>query len=59
VVASVLVVAAPITAVLQSAANGTTPTWAVLIGQALITTGVAVIALLAIGSARRPARAVS
>lgn len=59
VVASVLVVAAPITAVLQSVANGTTPTVPVLVGQLVITAGVVVVTTLAIRSTRRPAMAVA
>lgn len=53
IVASVLVLGAPITAVIQSLANGVAPAPPVLAGQALITVAVAVVAALAIRTARR------
>lgn len=53
VVASVLVVAAPITAILQAIANGTAPSPQVLVGQLVITLGVTAIAALAIRSTRQ------
>lgn len=59
VVASVLVVAAPITALLQSIANGTSPSPQVLVGQLVITMGVVAIAILAVRSTRQLAPAVS
>ena len=52
VVASVLVLGAPITAVLGSIANGTLPAPTVLAGQAVITMAVGTVALLALRSAR-------
>jgi len=59
VVASVLVIAAPITAVLQSIANGTVPSAQVLVGQLVITVGVVAIAVFAVRSTRQPAPAVA
>ena len=59
VVASVLVVAAPITALLQSIANGTAPSPQVLVGQLVITLGVAAMAIIAFRSTRRRSPAVS
>lgn len=59
VVASVLVIAAPITAVLQSIANGTVPSAQVLVGQLAITLGVVAIAALAVRSTQQPAPAVA
>jgi drug/metabolite transporter (DMT)-like permease len=52
VVASVLVLGAPITAVLTAVANGTLPTGPVLVGQVAITIAAATVAVLAIRSAR-------
>ena len=52
VVASVLVLGAPITAVLTAVANGTLPTGPVVVGQVAITIAVATVAVLAIRSAR-------
>ena len=59
VVASVLVVAAPITALLSSIANGTTPSAQVLVGQLVISMGVVAIAALAIRSAGQRSPAVA
>ncbi len=59
VVASILVVAAPITAVLQILANGTMPSVQVLAGQLIITVGVGAIATIAVRSTRPLAPAVS
>lgn len=59
VIASVLVVAAPITAILQAIANGATPSPQVLVGQLVITLGVAAMAALAIRSTRQFSPAVS
>jgi drug/metabolite transporter (DMT)-like permease len=53
VVASVLVLGAPITAVISSVVNGTVPAMPVVAGQILITIGVAVVAVLATRAARR------
>jgi len=55
VVASVLVLGAPITAVLSGVANGTVPTAPVLAGQVVITLAVAAVAVLALRSAQRTA----
>ena len=52
IVASVLVLGAPITAVLASIADGTLPTLPVLAGQALIAAGVTVVGVLAVRRAR-------
>ena len=59
IVASVLVLGAPITAVIQSLANGAVPAPPVLAGQALITIAVAVAAALAVRAARREASVAS
>jgi drug/metabolite transporter (DMT)-like permease len=59
IVASVLVLGAPITAVIQSLANGVVPAPPVLAGQALITVAVAVAAALAVRAARREASVAS
>jgi drug/metabolite transporter (DMT)-like permease len=53
VVASVLVLGAPITAVLGTAANGTIPAAPVLAGQVLITVAVGAVAVLALRSRHR------
>lgn len=59
VVASVLVIGAPITATLQAMVNGTMPAPPVLIGQSVITLAVCALAVLAVRSARpNPAVAV-
>jgi len=52
VVASVLVLGAPITAVLSAVANGTVPAAPVLAGQVLITMAVGAVAVLALRSAQ-------
>ena len=54
VVASVLVLGAPITAVLGSIANGTLPAPTALAGQAVITMAVGAVAILALRTARTP-----
>ena len=53
IVASVLVLGAPITAVISAVANGTMPAGPVIAGQVLITLGVVVIAFLAVRSTRQ------
>ena len=53
VVASVLVLGAPITAVLSAVANGTVPAAPVLAGQVLIAMAVGAVAVLALHSAQR------
>jgi drug/metabolite transporter (DMT)-like permease len=52
VVASVLVLGAPITAAIQSIANGTLPAPTVFVGQTLIALAVGVVAVFAVRSAR-------
>ena len=52
VVASVLVLGAPITAILAGVVNGKTPELPAVIGQVLIATAVGLVALLAIRAAR-------
>lgn len=59
IVASVLVLGAPITAVIQSLANGVVPAPPVLAGQALITMAVVVAAAFAVRAARREAAVTS
>ena len=59
IVASVLVLGAPITAVIQSLANGVVPAPPVLTGQALITMAVVVAAAFAVRAARREAAVTS
>ncbi len=54
VVASVLVLGAPITAILAALVNGTTPAFPVVVGQVLIAAAVGLIALLAVRAARGP-----
>ncbi len=53
VVASVLVLGAPITAALGAVTNGTVPTAPVIAGQVIITLSVGAVAVLALRSARR------
>jgi hypothetical protein len=52
VVASVLVLGAPITAVIQSVANGALPAPTALVGQTVITLAVGALAVLAVRAAR-------
>ncbi len=59
VVASVLVIAAPISAILQAIANGATPSAQVLAGQLAITLGAAAMAVIALRSTRQPSPLVS
>jgi drug/metabolite transporter (DMT)-like permease len=59
VVASVLVVAAPITALLQAIANGATPSPGSVAGQLVIALGVAATATLAVRSTRQLSAVVS
>lgn len=59
IVASVLVVAAPITALLQAVANGAAPSPQAIAGQLAIIAGVAAVAVFAVRSTRRLAPAVS
>jgi drug/metabolite transporter (DMT)-like permease len=55
IVASVLVLGAPITAVIQALANGALPAPPILAGQAAITMAVAVVVVLAVKASRREA----
>ncbi len=59
IVASVLVVAAPMTALLQAVANGAAPSPQAIAGQLAVIAGVAVVAAFAVRSTRRLAPAVS